>query len=137
MRRRFLTLLTATLVAGGFSAALADQHPVPPSAIANMPLDKQTCRGCHKEATPKVYKEWARSRHSIANVRCFQCHGTLQDFHKTPPLTKCLACHSEQIETAKKRAPGVKCWQCHIPHVFMLHGNGYKTKTAKDLGANK
>jgi len=128
-----LSLLAGMLLAGS-TVAMADQHPLPPDTIAKLPPQQQQCRVCHQQATPKVYKEWARSKHAVANVRCFQCHGTLDDFHKTPPIEKCMACHYHEVETMQKKAPGMKCWTCHTPHVFQFHGDGVKNiKSAKDF----
>jgi len=129
---------TLSLFAGlflvGSGVAMADQHPLPPNVIAKLPPQQQQCRVCHQQTTPKVYKEWARSRHAVANVRCFQCHGTLEDFHKTPPIEKCMACHFHEVETMQKKKPGMKCWDCHQEHVFQFHGEGVKNiKTAKDF----
>ena len=133
MKAKTLSLLAGLLLAGS-GVAMADQHPLSPDVIAKLPPQQQQCRVCHQQTTPKVYKEWARSKHAVANVRCFQCHGTLEDFHKTPPIEKCMACHFQEVETMKKKAPGMKCWTCHTPHVFEFHGNGVKNiKTAKDF----
>ncbi|NPA94668.1 MAG: hypothetical protein GXO58_04495 [Thermodesulfobacteria bacterium] len=133
MKVKTLSLLAGMLLAGS-SVAMADQHPLPPDTIAKLPPQQQQCRVCHQQTTPKVYKEWARSKHAVANVRCFQCHGTLDDFHKTPPIEKCMACHYHEVETMQKKAPGMKCWTCHTPHVFQFHGDGVKNiKSAKDF----
>ncbi len=133
MKVKTLSLLTGAFLLGS-GVAMADQHPLPPSAIAKLPPQQQQCRVCHEKVTPKVYKEWAHSKHAIANVRCFQCHGTFSDFHKTPPIEKCMACHYQQVETMEKKAPNFKCWTCHTPHIFEFHGNGVKNiKTAKDF----
>ncbi|MEO2068267.1 MAG: multiheme c-type cytochrome [Desulfurobacteriaceae bacterium] len=139
MKVKILTLLTGFIVSSGL--ALADQHPMSPEAIKNLPLQQQQCRVCHQAVTPEVYKQWANSKHAVANVRCFQCHGTFEDFHKIPPIEKCAACHFEEVETMKQKAPsmpgmpGMKCWTCHTAHVFQFHGKGVgKTKSAKDFG---
>ena len=133
MKVKTLSLLAGMLLAGS-TVAMADQHPLPPDTIAKLPPQQQQCRVCHQQTTPKVYKEWARSKHAVANVRCFQCHGTLDDFHKTPPIEKCMACHYHEVETMQKKAPGMKCWTCHTPHVFQFHGDGVKNiKSAKDF----
>jgi hypothetical protein len=73
------------------------------------------CSACHKDATPQVYKEWYNSRHGIGNVKCFQCHGTFEDFHVTPPMIKCEACHSKEVTSATTKKA---CWECHSPHAF-------------------
>ncbi len=90
-----------------------EQHP---------PLSSQEkltpCSQCHKEATPQIYKEWYSSLHGLDNVKCFQCHGTFEDFHVTPPVMKCEACHAQEVEkmTVKKA-----CWECHPAHGFKEH----------------
>jgi len=135
VKAKTLSLVAGLVLAWG-GLAMADQHPVPLSAIQKLPPQQQQCRACHKQTTPKVYKQWAHSRHAIANVRCFQCHGTLTDFHKVPPITKCMACHYQQVVTMQKKKPGFKCWDCHDPHAFEFHGAGVKkVKTAKDFHA--
>ena len=135
MKAKTLALLTGFIVAGS-GLALADQHPVPPNVIQNLPPQQQQCRVCHQQTTPETYQEWAKSKHFVANVRCFQCHGTFEDFHKTPPIEKCAACHYNEVETMQQKAPGFKCWTCHTAHVFQFHGKGVKKiKTAKDFGA--
>ena len=117
------------------SLSFADQHPLPPDTIRSLPPQQQQCRVCHQQVTPKIYKEWAHSKHAIANVRCFQCHGTFEDFHRTPPITKCMACHYNEVETMQKNTPGSVCWDCHKEHIIEFHGHGdSKVKTAKDFG---
>ena len=90
-----------------------DQHPSLSQQQKLIP-----CSQCHKEATPQIYKEWYSSLHGLDNVKCFQCHGTFEDFHVTPPVMKCEACHAQQVEkmTAKKA-----CWECHPAHGFKEH----------------
>ena len=134
MKVRALILSAGVLLVGGL--AYADQHPLPPSAIKNFPMKQQQCRTCHQQTTPKVYKQWAKSKHFVANVRCFQCHGTFEDFHKTPPIEKCMACHYNEVVTMQKKKPGMKCWDCHQEHIFQFHGKGIKKiKTARDFKA--
>ncbi len=133
MKVKTLSLL-AGLVLAGSGLAMADQHPVPPNVIAQLPPQQQQCRVCHQKTTPKVYQEWAHSKHAIANVRCFQCHGTFEDFHKIPPITKCMACHYQEVVTMQQKKPNAKCWDCHEAHIFEFHGNGVKNiKSAKDF----
>jgi len=94
------------------------------SVIKHPQLSKQEklvpCAQCHKENTPDIYEEWFKSYHGLDNVKCFQCHGTFGDFHVTPPVAKCEACHAREVETltAKKA-----CWDCHSPHLFKCSPN--------------
>jgi len=76
------------------------------------------CNQCHKEVTPEIYEEWFNSVHGIANVKCFQCHGTFENFHVTPELKKCEACHFKEVSHSPK---GRSCWECHPSHKFTVH----------------
>ena len=87
-----------------------DKHPQLSSQERLIP-----CAQCHQDITPEIYQEWFKSYHGLDNVKCFQCHGTFGDFHVTPPVAKCEACHAKEVEslTSKKA-----CWECHTPHSF-------------------
>lgn len=75
------------------------------------------CDTCHQENTPELYQEWYDSRHGLAMVKCYQCHGTFETFRITPRRQDCAACHENML----KKCPQDKaCWQCHIPHTFKL-----------------
>ncbi len=76
------------------------------------------CATCHKDATPEVYNQWYDSVHGIANVKCYQCHGTYEDLKASPDETNCAACHSAQYQ---KRPKDKKCWDCHPAHHFFIH----------------
>jgi len=76
------------------------------------------CSQCHMQATPDIYKEWFNSVHGIANVKCFQCHGTFENFHVTPEMKKCEACHAREVAHSPK---GMSCWSCHPEHKFTVH----------------
>jgi len=131
MRGRKLGLIAVSsmlfLGASAFGVSF-EKHPVSPDAIQLLPPQYQQCAACHKEVTPNVYKEWAKSKHAIANVKCFQCHGTFDDFHKVPPISKCEACHYKEVKTMRQKAPNMTCWDCHPAHVFEFHGTGVKVK---------
>ena len=73
------------------------------------------CDQCHLETTPELHKEWFDSRHGVAMVKCYQCHGTFETFRVTPKRQDCAVCH----ENMMKKCPQDKtCWQCHLPHTF-------------------
>jgi len=76
------------------------------------------CSQCHKIATPKVYKEWYASTHGIGNVKCYQCHGTYENFAKVPKVSRCATCHAGHVESRTKK---VACWDCHLAHRFRGH----------------
>ncbi|MDR2549911.1 MAG: multiheme C-type cytochrome [Desulfobulbus sp.] len=73
------------------------------------------CAQCHAEATPKVHEEWFASRHGLAMVKCYQCHGTFENFRVTPTRQDCAACHENMLKKCPQDKP---CWQCHVPHTF-------------------
>jgi hypothetical protein len=75
------------------------------------------CEQCHAESTPDLHKQWFDSRHGVAMVKCYQCHGTFETFRVTPKRSDCAACH----ENMMKKCPQNKdCWQCHLPHAFKV-----------------
>jgi len=76
------------------------------------------CATCHKEVTPKIYKQWYNSGHGLDNVKCFQCHGTYENFRAIPDPSTCAACHAKEY---KKSVTGKTCWQCHPAHRFTVH----------------
>ena len=81
--------------------------------------DKLTpCATCHKDVTPDIYKEWYDSVHGIANVKCFQCHGTYEDFATVPKESSCAACHNKEFT---KKPKDKACWSCHPAHHFYIH----------------
>lgn len=73
------------------------------------------CAVCHREATPAVEKEWFDSVHGLAMVKCYQCHGTFEDFSVTPGKQTCAACHADMVRKCPQDKP---CWDCHVPHTF-------------------
>ena len=75
------------------------------------------CSECHQAATPDVYDQWFNSLHGIGMVKCYQCHGTYENFRVEPAISACAACHEKMINKCPKDR---KCWACHIPHSFKL-----------------
>ncbi len=98
---------------GEISPTPASQHPE---------LSEQekliACSSCHQEVTPEIYEQWYNSVHGLDNVKCFQCHGTYENFSVVPKMDKCATCHVEQL---RKMPPGMTCWQCHPAHKFSVH----------------
>jgi hypothetical protein len=73
------------------------------------------CADCHQEATPEITREWYDSLHGIAMVKCYQCHGTFENFVVTPSRENCATCHADMLEKCPADKP---CWECHLPHSF-------------------
>ncbi len=76
------------------------------------------CSSCHREVTPEIYEEWFNSRHGLDNVKCFQCHGTYENFELYPSAGRCAACHAREVAHAPKDKA---CWACHPAHKFSVH----------------
>ena len=144
MTRSRVWIGLVVLVAGGLSLAYAagtgpgpatsgpalqqtDQHPGYPENREE--LEATTCRECHMEVTPDVYKDWSSSKHGVDNVRCFVCHGDFQTFKKSPGPETCRGCHAKQYDAI--RLPEGKtaktCWSCHPTHALSVHKT-YKTR---------
>ncbi len=123
-----LIVLSSFLLGASAFAFSFETHPVPPDVIRLLPPQYQQCSSCHADVTPKIYQSWKASKHYIANVKCFQCHGTFNDFYKVPPISKCEACHYQEVKTMKEKAPNMTCWDCHPAHIFEFHGKGVSSK---------
>lgn len=102
---------TCASVQGATSnASNTDKHPEITEQEKLLPCDE-----CHQQATPDVYKQWFASLHGIGMVKCYQCHGTYENFKITPAISACAACHVNMVEKCPKDKP---CWACHAPHSF-------------------
>ena len=76
------------------------------------------CASCHRDVTPEIYEEWYKSRHGLDNVKCFQCHGTYENFEVIPSASRCMPCHARQVTSAPS---GKDCAACHPAHKFSVH----------------
>ncbi|ADW17541.1 hypothetical protein Despr_1378 [Desulfobulbus propionicus DSM 2032] len=112
---RLFRSLVALLLATGWAAPILAAQ----SAGGHPPLSEQdqyiACDQCHAETTPELHKEWFDSRHGVAMVKCYQCHGTFETFRVTPQPQDCAACHENMMHKCPQDKP---CWQCHVPHSF-------------------
>lgn len=90
-------------------------------AVTHPELSEQekwiACSECHRTETPEIYEEWHKSRHGLAMVKCFQCHGTFETFHE-PTRETCRTCHAKAYDNCPKDRA---CWECHTPHLFKKH----------------
>ncbi len=96
----------------------AASEPLPHPEIPEEAVYR-ACTACHKVATPQIYEDWYNSTHGLDNVKCFQCHGTYENFRKVPEMTTCAICHQGQMKSRVQQ--GKKCWECHAPHLFRGH----------------
>ena len=115
-----LPCLLGLLVAGWCTWALAaEKQPIKKPQHPQLSAQEQyiACDQCHAENTPDLHKQWFESRHGVAMVKCYQCHGTFETFRVTPRREDCAVCH----ENMMKKCPQDKaCWQCHLPHSFKV-----------------
>ncbi len=120
------TLGAAAVALAACAGARVSQRPVAAAAGAPHPevdADLQTCAGCHAQATPEVAAQWQASRHGLALVRCFVCHGsTGADFRARPEPVACAACHPAQGAPADAGGAPARCFDCHPPHALAAKG---------------
>ncbi len=80
-----------------------------------LPITSEVCRDCHI----RTYQEWQLSRHSKADIRCFDCHGVhAQTLRSKGGDLLCGACHSQRLEDfahATHQLEGLHCNTCHMP----------------------
>ena len=80
-----------------------------------LPITSEVCRDCHI----RTYQEWQLSRHSQADIRCFDCHGVhAQTLRSNGGDLLCGACHSQRLEDfahATHQLEGLHCNSCHMP----------------------
>ena len=107
----FLSLAGALFLSSGIKAAQG--HPELSEQEKLIP-----CAQCHQEVTPEIYQEWFQSRHGLDNVKCFQCHGTYENFEKIPSRDRCAPCHAQQVSHSPKDKA---CAACHPSHKFNVH----------------
>lgn len=111
LSRYLFVLLT---MAGCCTLSLAAEKPVQHPKLSEQ--EKYiACDQCHAESTPELHKQWFDSRHGMAMVKCYQCHGTFETFRVTPTRQDCAACHENMMQ---KCPQDKSCWQCHVPHSF-------------------
>ncbi|MBU0663755.1 MAG: multiheme C-type cytochrome [Proteobacteria bacterium] len=113
------TLLLASLCLALICACAQDSGSSPSESIKHPEITEQEkllpCSECHQQATPEVYEQWFNSLHGIGMVKCYQCHGTYENFKVEPATSVCATCHMDMIEKCPKDQ---KCWACHTPHSF-------------------
>ncbi|MGQ9494795.1 MAG: hypothetical protein ACUVRY_00805 [Thermoanaerobaculaceae bacterium] len=87
---------------------------------------EESCDTCHKEVTPKVVEAWHQSPHGLNNVKCFVCHGSVeQDFTLRAPVTRCVGCHGDEVEAMTNPFfAGKDCFSCHSGHELNPHKIG-------------
>jgi hypothetical protein len=117
-RFRFTLLLVSLCLAWGGANVQAAAGAASPTGKHPEITEQEKltdCAECHQQATPGVYKQWFDSSHGIGMVKCYQCHGTYENFKTTPAISDCAVCHVNMVNKCPKDKP---CWACHTPHSF-------------------
>lgn len=120
-----IVALSSTLVVSGGIAHL------------KAPDDAADCYECHKKATPKIAQDWYESKHGVALMKCFVCHGQPDGKGSVPwavvpdPIAVCQKCHDPAMKRMKEKF-GVKpdCYKCHPFHQNSMHHEAYKKSTS-------
>jgi len=97
------------------------------------PDDAADCYECHKKATPKVAQDWYESKHGVALMKCFVCHGQPDGKGSVPwavvpdPQSVCRKCHDPAMKRMEAKF-GMKpnCYKCHPFHQNSLHHAAYQ-----------
>ena len=118
--------LGAAVALGACAGAKPAQRGAAPQVQAVHPEVETglvTCAECHAQATPEVAAQWQASRHGLALVKCFVCHGsTGADFRARPQAAGCAGCHTAQAATVSKDGAPARCFDCHAPHALTAKG---------------
>ena len=102
------------------------KHLVPPDEAGD-------CYECHKKATPKIAQDWYESKHGVALLKCFVCHGQPDGKGSVPwavvpdAASVCRKCHDPAMKRMEQKY-GLKpdCYKCHPFHQNSLHHEAYK-----------
>lgn len=96
------------------------------------PDDAADCYTCHQKVTPRVAQNWYESKHGVALMKCFVCHGQPDGKGSIPfavvpdPGTVCRKCHEPaMIRMAKKFGIDPNCYECHPFHQNSMHHKAY------------
>lgn len=93
-----------------------------------------TCSSCHGQVTPQVAAQWKDSRHGLALVECFVCHGsTGADFRARPEAVGCRGCHPTEVASVTRDGASQSCFGCHPAHA--LHASGKTSPHGATKGA--
>lgn len=98
-----------------------------------IPDEAGDCYECHKKATPKIAQDWFESKHGVALLKCFVCHGQPDGKGSVPwsvvpdAASVCRKCHDPAMKRMEAKY-GLKpdCYKCHPFHQNSLHHEAYK-----------
>lgn len=105
----------------------------------NAPDDVADCYTCHQKVTPRIAQNWYESKHGVALMKCFVCHGQPDGKGSIPfavvpdAKTVCRKCHEPaMIRMEKKFGIDPNCYQCHPFHQNSMHHDAYKKSVSKN-----
>lgn len=131
--------LISTAFAALFFCVLASQTYAGSIKHLKAPDDAADCYECHKKVTPRVAQNWYESKHGVALMKCFVCHGQPDGKGSIPfmvvpePKAVCRKCHEPaMIRMEKKFGIEPDCYKCHIFHQNSLHHDAYKKSESKN-----
>ena len=102
------------------------------------PDDAADCYTCHQKVTPRVAQNWYESKHGVALMKCFVCHGQPDGKGSIPfavvpdPVSVCRKClEPAMIRMGKKFGVEPNCYGCHPFHQNSMHHEAYKKSESK------
>ena len=102
------------------------------------PDDAADCYTCHQKVTPRVAQNWYESKHGVALMKCFVCHGQPDGKGSIPfavvpdPVSVCRKCHEPaMIRMEKKFGIDPNCYECHPFHQNSMHHDAYGKSASK------
>ncbi len=103
------------------------------------PDDAADCYTCHQKVTPRVAQNWYESKHGVALMKCFVCHGQPDGKGSVPfavvpdAETVCRKCHEPAMKRMVQKF-GIKpdCYMCHPFHQNSLHHKAYGKSESKN-----
>ncbi len=103
------------------------------------PDDAADCYTCHQKVTPRVAQNWYESKHGVALMKCFVCHGQPDGKGSVPfavvpdAETVCRKCHEPAMKRMAQKF-GIKpdCYSCHPFHQNSLHHKAYGKSESKN-----
>ena len=130
--------ITGFFVSIACAALLASQASADSIQHLKAPDDAADCYTCHQKVTPRVAQNWYESRHGVALMKCFVCHGQPDGkgsvpFAVVPDVdTVCRKCHEQAMKRMEQKF-GLEpdCYYCHSFHVNSLHHEAYKKSESK------
>ncbi len=135
------TTITRTLATIGTAFCLcffATQVSAVSVKHLHAPDDAADCYTCHQKVTPRVAQNWYESKHGVALMKCFVCHGQPDGKGSIPfavvpdARSVCRKCHEPaMLRMESKFGIDPNCYVCHPFHQNSMHHDAYKKSISK------